>query len=1468
MNLLRANLKRSLFISVLCFVFCGYFGFSQNCTVSAGSAQTICENLGTYNLAGSTTGSVLTGPTWSQIGGPVITIDDTTDLTTEISGFIGGNTYTFRLSAICTDTTPVFDDVVITVEPTVTANAGSDQTLNQLTSVFLNATAPASGVGTWTQLSGPNLISFANDNDPATEVTGAMPGTYFFQWTVDNGTCPAVSDVVAIAFSGVDLELDISASSLTPDIGDVVTFTVNLSNLGDVGATGVSVTNLVPLGYGSISAITNGGSFASGTRTITWTGLNVPLGTNTVTLTFNATVLTPTGTAGEFTHIAEVTGIDQFDSDSLPNNDDGDQSEDDEDAITVSPQQADLSLVKVVVGNDLTPNVGEEISFEITVTNSGPDDATNVQVVDQLLSGFNFVRYTATSGVYNETTGIWQVGTILNGASERLVINVLVNASGLYSNTSQVIASDAFDIDSTPANGVSSEDDQGNVVLTPVSIVDLSLTKDVNNPNPNVNTNVVFTLTVTNDGPSDATNVLITDQLPSGFAYDSDDGAGAYINTSGIWTVGNLANGASATLNITATVNTTGVFTNVAEITAQDQTDSDSTPNNGILAEDDQDDALVNPVQIVDISVTKTADDLTPNVGDPIVFTVSVTNDGPSDATNVVVTDVLASGYAFVSSTPSTGLYDALSGSWTVGNLANGVTETLSITANVLTTGDYTNTAELTDVNETDIDSQPANNDGTEDDQQTINPVPVLVSDLVLRKSVDDLSPFVGEEVIFNVSISNDGPSDVTGVEVLDLLPSGYTYVSNSRTAGVYDPVSGIWELNGTIPNGTTETLNITALVNPAGDYFNVAEVFASDNLDPNSTPNNNVLAENDQDIAGTTPLPSADVSLQKTVDNEFPDVLDNVTFTLTVTNDGPSDATGVVVSDPLPSGYTYISDDSAGSYSVATGEWNIGTMIGGSTSVLNITVQANPTGDYSNVAEVISAIQPDPDSTPGNNILSEDDQDEQSTSPRILTDVSITKTVDNLNPPVGDQITFTITANNASPNDATNLVIEDVIASGYTFVSAVPSSGTYDSVTGAWALASLGNGSTETLQITVTVLQNGIYANTAELIAMDTFDPDSTPNNNLISEDDQDSVVPIPNGLADLSLTKTVDNPTPNVGDVIEFTLNLTNNGASDATGVVVSDLLPEGFAYQSGVATAGIYQPSTGLWSINGSIPDGTTETLIVLVTVNPPTGNTDEYLNVAEITSSDFADPDSNPNTSLDQDDLNDGLPDDDEATVQVTPQTVDISLSKVVDNPEPTIGDEVVFTITIINQGSSIATNVGIEEVLPLGYRLITSQVDIGVYDESSGFWEMDQLMPSETAILTLTVEVLDEDAYLNIASLSFVDQFDIDETNNTADAFVEPSCLTVYNEFSPNGDGVNETFTIDCISRYPNNVLSVYNRWGTIVFEQRSYNNDWDGTSNGRAVVQKGQQLPVGTYYYVLDLGDGSSPRTDWLYINR
>ena len=122
---------------------------------------------------------------------------------------------------------------------------------------------------------------------------------------------------------------------------------------------------------------------------------------------------------------------------------------------------------------------------------------------------------------------------------------------------------------------------------TPTAVADLRLAKSVDNGAPSVGSNVVFTLMATNDGPSGASGVQVTDLLPSGYTYGSDDGGGSYVSGSGVWTVGNLADSGSTTLNITATVNAAGVYLNTSEVTAVAETDPDSTPNNGITTEDD-----------------------------------------------------------------------------------------------------------------------------------------------------------------------------------------------------------------------------------------------------------------------------------------------------------------------------------------------------------------------------------------------------------------------------------------------------------------------------------------------------------------------------------------------------------------------------------------------------------------------------------------------------------------------------------------------------------------------------------------------------------------------------------------------------------------------------------------------------------------------------------------------------------------
>ncbi|HMT30264.1 MAG TPA: gliding motility-associated C-terminal domain-containing protein, partial [Bacteroidia bacterium] len=92
-------------------------------------------------------------------------------------------------------------------------------------------------------------------------------------------------------------------------------------------------------------------------------------------------------------------------------------------------------------------------------------------------------------------------------------------------------------------------------------------------------------------------------------------------------------------------------------------------------------------------------------------------------------------------------------------------------------------------------------------------------------------------------------------------------------------------------------------------------------------------------------------------------------------------------------------------------------------------------------------------------------------------------------------------------------------------------------------------------------------------------------------------------------------------------------------------------------------------------------------------------------------------------------------------------------------------------------------------------------------------------------------------------------------------------LMVPNGFSPNGDGTNDGYVIDGIENYPGNKLWVYNRWGNLVYKTKDYRNDWDGTCNVSGIYM-GKKVPTGTYYFILDLNDGSKPKASYLIIRR
>ncbi|RSC93801.1 T9SS type B sorting domain-containing protein [Tenacibaculum singaporense] len=112
---------------------------------------------------------------------------------------------------------------------------------------------------------------------------------------------------------------------------------------------------------------------------------------------------------------------------------------------------------------------------------------------------------------------------------------------------------------------------------------------------------------------------------------------------------------------------------------------------------------------------------------------------------------------------------------------------------------------------------------------------------------------------------------------------------------------------------------------------------------------------------------------------------------------------------------------------------------------------------------------------------------------------------------------------------------------------------------------------------------------------------------------------------------------------------------------------------------------------------------------------------------------------------------------------------------------------------------------------------------------------------------------------------------VDGLDGFGDAIEEDTCVKVNNLMSPNGDSANSYLHIDCIENFPSNTIEIFNRWGNTVYRAKGYNNSsivFRGISEGRANINVGDKLPVGTYFYILDLGNGSKVKKGWIYINR
>jgi uncharacterized repeat protein (TIGR01451 family)/gliding motility-associated-like protein len=786
-------------------------------------------------------------------------------------------------------------------------------------------------------------------------------------------------------------------------------------------------------------------------------------------------------------------------------------------------ESADLTLLKEV--DVATPNVGDTVNFTITLTNNGLNNATGVNVVDQLPTGYTFVSAIASVGAYDVISGSWTVGSIARTTNETLVITAIVNATGNYTNTAEVTSADQEDPTSTPGNSNPTEDDYDQATTIPVLNADLVTTKVVNQSTANVGDVVQYTLTVVNNGPSSATGISLTDNLPAGLTYMSHTAIGGTINTftSGVWQVGSLVNGGSATLIINASIDegqAGNLITNVATSASGNEVDPTTVG-------DDLEETVY--VTSADLAVTKTVDDATPNIGNTITYVIEVVNNGPDAATGVSLVDNLPVGVTYVSSTTTNGTFNSGSGEWVIGTVQSGATASLTIMASidVGTIGEtITNTTSSLILDQEDPDT--TNNVGV------VSIVPVGVIDLRLTKTIVNniTRPLVGDQITFEIRVYNDGPTSATGVKVTELVPSGYDFVNYSSTKGTYDSVTGLWNI-GSVEVDDTAVLLVDVIVLENGEHENCAEIIAANEDDKDSTPGNGIATEDDYDCAATIPVTELDLSIVKTVvdGNMTPKVGDVITFEIQLTNNGPLNGTEVTVIDNLlPLSYTFVNYSSTvGTYDETTGIWNVGEIDADDVEILLIDVLVEAGGDtvsYTNCTSISNVHQIDIDPTNDSSCIT--------LTPVQVVDLELTKDVDVLEPVAESTVNFTINLSNEGPSTATGVQVVDLLPSGYNFVSATTTVGTYDEVTGLWNVGTVLIGDIETLVVTASVKPHGIWLNVAEVTAANELDIDSTPNNGDIYEDDMAEKATIPKVLLTIPEGFTPDGD--GINDVFEI--------------------------------------------------------------------------------------------------------------------------------------------------------------------------------------------------------------------------------------------------------------------------------------------------------------------------------------------
>ena len=1049
---------------------------------------------------------------------------------------------------------------------------------------------------------------------------------------------------------------------------------------------------------------------------------------------------------------------------------------------------ANTTLVVIKDAEIKELNPGDTIHYIITVTAGGSSDSLNVNlndILDNKLLDINSAKYSINGGDLADYNGNVYLGDMLTGTAVTVDIWAKVLSSA---------DRDVFNL----VNVTSDEHPEGNISNTTVhvKIVDLAVDKLVNNSVPKYLDMIEYTIVVVNNGPDKSFNVTVGDLLPGGVKFISSNGQ--YDPVAGVWFVGDLDNNESATLkivvqvikvgNITNNVNVTGtghdtnltnnnasvsvsvpdcvildiskvanstvivagenvgytvVINNYGPSVASDVVIKDIFNSNELLnlqyslngkdwldynesvslgdinaganitvyfrakvngsvrgdvlntvnITTSVDDArgnftaneTVNIISDTTLAVVKDAEIKELNPGDTVHFIITVIAGGSSDSLNVNLNDILDAKLLDVAG--ATYAVDGVNkGSWTgsidLGNMLTGTAVTVDIWAKVLSSADR-DVFNLVNVTS---DEHPEGNISN-------TTVHVKIVDLAVDKLVNNSVPKYLDMIEYTIVVVNNGPDKSFNVTVGDLLPGGVKFISSN---GQYDPVAGVWFV-GDLDNNESATLKIVVQVIKVGNITN--------NVNVTGTGHDTNLTNNNASVSVSVP-DCVILDISKVANSTVIVAGENVGYTVVINNYGPSVASDVVIKDIFNSNellnlqYSLNGKDWLDyNESVSLGDINAGANI---TVYFRAKVNASVRGDVLNTVNITTNV----DDARGNFTANETVNVIANTTLAVIKDAEIKA----LNP--GDTAHFVITVIAGGSSDSLNVKLEDILDAGLLDVKSATYRINGGNLTNYTQIISLGNMHTGS-KIVV-----DIYAAILNTTGQDIFNCVNVTSDEHPEGNTSNTTIHV--NIADLEIIKIVNNATPNYGDEITYTITVRNNGPDNSTNIKVSEVLADNFKFISANASKGYYNLTNGIWVV-GNLTNNETAKLVITVKII----KTGFIQNNVSVNGTGF-----DPNLT------------NNNATVNITvPQTADLSVVKIVNVNVVTVGDKIIYTIVVKNNGPDTALDVYAVDKLSDALKFVSYKASVGVYDPATGIWTIGNLTNKSNATLEITCIVL-------------------------------------------------------------------------------------------------------------------------------